>query len=404
MQDERKVLWLTAAVLTAALGLLFVLNLLRADWTFGSRIYRNLFTFLTTVFVIALVTGVFLRFARNMSYDLSLLSHLNESMARLNTSMNPDFRCGELLSILMDLYDGKEGVLLVTERTLRSFVTTDTFTNQKTMPKDAAQQRYRYQTFSPSTIPSEWEDRIKTIVNEARLWAYDSVVVIPVSDGGTTWAIAVIGTGPISSRQTDWLREMTGILVKHAVTFLQNAVLHEEVRIASITDPLTQLYNRRYFQARLSEQFALAKRQEFPISLMISDLDNFKHIVDTYGHPAGDAILARAAQVAKSALRETDIICRFGGDEFAYLLPFTSSSEALLVADRVRNAVAAHGYDNPDPAVPVTLTMSIGIAAFPEHGATEEDILRNADSALFSAKQQGRNIVTVYSNSGGVLC
>ena len=197
------------------------------------------------------------------------------------------------------------------------------------------------------------------------------------------------------------LRDVTGIFIRQAVAYFQNALLHEEVRVAAITDPLTQLYNRRHFQNRVTEEFARANRQGLPLTIMISDLDNFKNCVDTYGHPQGDILLARVARVARDSLRATDIICRFGGDEFAYLLPFTSSQEARNVADRLLQRVAAHPFEEVDPAAPVRLTMSIGFASFPEHGDSQEEILRNADAALFTAKGSGKNTAIPYARTGG---
>ncbi len=262
MEGERRVLWTMATILGGALLLLLVFHFIPNDsQTPGMRTSHNLAVLLVAISVFSLVLGILRHYFRQVSYDLALLRHLNESMARLNANLNPDFRCAELLSIFMDLYNGRSGVLLVTDRFLRAVVSSDTYTNQKRVREDAVggAQRYRYRTFSPTTIPADWEARMKELVAEHNLSRYESVVVVPVADETTTHAIVIIGAGPVGRSQTEWLREVTGILVKHAVAFLQNAILHEEARVASITDPLTQLYNRRHFQNRLAAQFAFVR-------------------------------------------------------------------------------------------------------------------------------------------------
>ena len=140
----------------------------------------------------------------------------------------------------------------------------------------------------------------------------------------------------------------------------------------------------------------IAKRKGAPLSVIISDLDDFKYYVDTYGHQNGDIILKEVAKVVKLSLRETDIVCRFGGDEFAYILPFTSNIEAKGVAERVKKNVSEFKFLENIAKEDIHITLSMGIATFPDQGENEKDILSKADNALFKAKNMGKNKVIIY--------
>ncbi len=199
------------------------------------------------------------------------------------------------------------------------------------------------------------------------------------------------------------MKNIMDIFLRELNIEIENSILHEEINKASITDPLTRLYNRRYFNKRVQEEFARARRMGFPVSIMISDLDNFKNYVDTYGHPKGDVILSEVASVVCGTMRETDIVCRFGGDEFAYLLPFASNVEAKALAERIKKNVSRKVFleNDEDVEKEVHITLSMGIASFPENGQKEEDILGKADHALFASKNSGKNRISVYEEKKG---
>jgi two-component system, cell cycle response regulator len=279
-------------------------------------------------------------------------------------------------------------------------VTNDVFSIVKgatTRPKHA---NYRYQTFSPGKVPAYFQAQIDTIIKEYNFYAFPSIVLVPFFNDESTVAIAIIGTTETDRRFFDGLKYVINIFIKQVVTSFENSLLHEEVNEASITDPLTKLFNRRYFHARTKEKFSEAKRMGYPVSLMISDLDSFKQYVDKYGHPKGDVILAEVSRLAAEAVRETDIVCRFGGDEFAYLLPFASSIEARTVAERLKKKVATHQFLQKEAKDAIHLTLSIGIASFPENGDTEEEVLRCADQALFYAKEHGKDKIHIFKQQG----
>jgi diguanylate cyclase (GGDEF)-like protein len=171
----------------------------------------------------------------------------------------------------------------------------------------------------------------------------------------------------------------------------------EELLALSRTDPLTGLYNRRYFEERLQEEFARARRYRAPLSLAMLDVDFFKRINDTYGHPFGDEVLRAVAQVTRARLREVDLLARYGGEELIALLPETSPADALRACERVREAIEALQleYSGPDGAKQVVrCTASLGLASLPSPSLqTPEDLLRAADECLYAAKGAGRNRV-----------
>ena len=162
----------------------------------------------------------------------------------------------------------------------------------------------------------------------------------------------------------------------------------------SVTDALTGLLNRRYLEKRLSEEILRSKRHRFPMSIMLLDVDNFKAYNDTFGHPAGDTALKIVANVLKDILRGADVAARYGGEEFAILLPQTTSTEAAVIAERLRQRIERTEFPKR------RVTISIGIAACSNEIETADDIIGAADHALYEAKNHGRNNVRIYDGFG----
>jgi two-component system cell cycle response regulator len=164
----------------------------------------------------------------------------------------------------------------------------------------------------------------------------------------------------------------------------------------SLTDALTGLRNRRFFDERLVEEFGRAQRYSNPVSLMMIDLDLFKEVNDRHGHQAGDVVLREAAALIRSSLRDPDICARYGGEEFAVILPMTHMSGAMTVAERVWRALGGKAYA-VSAAGPIHVTASIGVAFFPAKDVTTAELLvRYADEALYQAKRAGRNTICLY--------
>lgn len=171
---------------------------------------------------------------------------------------------------------------------------------------------------------------------------------------------------------------------------LKNARLYEQTQQQALTDGLTGLYTHRLFQEKLSEELEWASRHDQEVVLVMVDCDNFKTYNDTLGHPAGDALLKEVASLLKDKVRSTDIVCRYGGDEFALLLKQTRKEDAVRMCERIREAFQLRFGGNS-----VQVTSSIGIACFPTDARSKKDLAKAADDALYVAKRGGRNMVAV---------
>ncbi|MBI4494668.1 MAG: diguanylate cyclase [Chloroflexi bacterium] len=163
----------------------------------------------------------------------------------------------------------------------------------------------------------------------------------------------------------------------------------------AITDFLTGLYNHRYLQLRLQEELAQAARQHHPLSLLLLDIDHFKALNDACGHLVGDQVLAELASVIRASVRAMDIPCRYGGEEFAILLPGTGAQQALIVAERIRLSLASHSF-RLFAEEWSRVTVSIGVATAPEDAQERDALVKAADDALYYAKRMGRNQVWAY--------
>jgi len=168
------------------------------------------------------------------------------------------------------------------------------------------------------------------------------------------------------------------------------------LRELSITDSLTGLFNRRYFEDRFFEELQRSKRHNLSFSLAMIDIDDFKLFNDTEGHLAGDDVLKAVSNVAKECLRVIDVIARFGGEEFAVIMPQTSKEEAFLVAERIRTEVKERILRTWDAYPREHLTVSVGIATFPFDGEDRKELLRNADKALYRAKMEGKDKIVLW--------
>ncbi len=222
---------------------------------------------------------------------------------------------------------------------------------------------------------------------DSRLFSFESL--------STDLVLAMLGVATAAF----WLVNPWLILFAVAPLFLIHRsltvpMLQEEARV----DPKTGLFNARHFALALDEELTRAARFERPLSLVMADLDLLRDINNTYGHLAGDAVLQGIAEVFRSQLRQYDVPARFGGEEFAILLPETPPEQAAEIAERIRGAVSAKAFDVETSGEPIRATVSIGVAAFPRDGEDANELIHQADLAVYRAKLQGRNRVLAASS------
>ena len=179
---------------------------------------------------------------------------------------------------------------------------------------------------------------------------------------------------------------------------IRNAQHVEQLNNLAVRDGLTGIFNRRYFEHRILEEIERAGRYETALALVMIDIDGFKKLNDEFGHLLGDEVLRMLAVLLTQQLRKADVVCRYGGEEFAVLLPEITVENASSVADKLRRVVEAF----PFPGVPRPVTISCGVARFPDNGATRDELVKAADAALYNAKQSGRNRVSKAA-AGGVF-
>lgn len=226
------------------------------------------------------------------------------------------------------------------------------------------------------------------------LGSESSVVVAPLLGGEDSENSELLGVLYLGSDRENALNEEHRSLVEtvsyQTAMALKNARLYEQTQLLALTDGLTGLYTHRLFQEKLGEELEWARLHSENVVLVMVDADNFKTYNDTLGHPAGDALLIEIANLLRDKVRASDIVCRYGGDEFALLLRQTTKEEARKLCERVREAFLLRFGGHS-----VRVTSSIGLACFPVDAKTKSGLARAADDALYLAKRGGRNRVAV---------
>ena len=168
------------------------------------------------------------------------------------------------------------------------------------------------------------------------------------------------------------------------------------VRLAA-KDGLTGLYNHAYIKERLKQEIYRCQRYQHPLSLLMIDIDDFKSLNDNYGHVVGDRVLKALSMLLHELVRPSDIIGRYGGEEFLVILPQTNSENSLAVAERIRENIESNKFEvHPSKNKISKVTVSIGLCAYPDHGKTSEDLIAFADESLYAAKKEGKNRVTIF--------
>lgn len=224
-------------------------------------------------------------------------------------------------------------------------------------------------------------------------------LMLPLKSEGKE--VGVIAAKSTDEEITQKDREYLTQLASQIATTINRANVYAEILKHATLDALTGFYNRRQLEERIKQEVSNAKRQKAPLCGIMTDIDFFKGVNDTYGHAVGDLVLKTIAKIIRGQLREYDIAGRYGGEEFSILLPFTKIEEAQMVAERLRKTIENRAIDiskvNPDSEVKtLNITLSLGIYEMKEND-NDEDLLKKADKALYQAKNTGRNKVVIYN-------
>lgn len=220
-----------------------------------------------------------------------------------------------------------------------------------------------------------------------------SAMVVPLVSHGQINGVLIAESGELDYF-IDRDIQLLSIVARSAALALENAELHKRTEELTVIDALTDTFNYRYFVRKLQEEKRRATRYNLPLSLIMVDIDYFKKLNDTYGHEAGNLVLADMSAIIKTCIRDVDIFSRYGGEEFIVILPQTAQGEARLIAERIRSRVEQTKF-RIDKNTQLSSTVSVGVSSFPENGHSGEELVTITDQAMYKAKEDGRNLVRV---------
>ena len=210
----------------------------------------------------------------------------------------------------------------------------------------------------------------------------------PAADEASAGQLLDLATRALRSRRLAEVEELGAAMADAMSLALANIALRDRLRSQALRDPLTGLYNRRYMEDTLERVVRLAEREQQEVAVIMIDLDHFKRLNDQYGHAKGDTVLRDAAGAVTAQLRETDVACRYGGEELIVVMPNCGVDDALLKAERIRASIEALSE-----AGGARVSASLGVSVIPTTSGTIKDLLASSDAALYAAKEAGRNCV-----------
>jgi two-component system cell cycle response regulator len=231
-------------------------------------------------------------------------------------------------------------------------------------------------------------DRQIIFDDDTQIRGLQSLKIFPLVAGDRILGTLVTGSRKKAAFASDELRMLEVIAIQAAQAVLR-AQLFEAMEKMATTDGLTGLFNHRTFQGRFDEQLATARRYSRKLSFILTDIDHFKSVNDTYGHPMGDLVLKGVSKILKEEARDTDIVARYGGEEFAIIMPETDAKGAHIIAERIRERIMKEIFQTEQG--PLKVTLSLGIATFPDTSVEKHQLIDLADQCLYFAKRHGRN-------------
>ncbi|HTW32725.1 MAG TPA: sensor domain-containing diguanylate cyclase [Candidatus Sulfotelmatobacter sp.] len=231
------------------------------------------------------------------------------------------------------------------------------------------------------------EKDLNTAAEPIRLFKEcSSRLSIPLISFGQTLGVLALHSSQRNTFRPSELQSLESV-ADICASSIQNAHYVERVKQLAYLDGLTGIFNRRFFELRIMEEIERCRRHGTSLAVILADIDHFKRLNDEFGHLLGDEVLRQVSSQFHQLVRKSDVVCRYGGEEFSILLTQTNVQQAVIIAEKLRKQVETWQF----PGVPRTITISAGVAGFPGHGKTRDDVMRAADGALYAAKQGGRN-------------
>lgn len=322
----------------------------------------------------------------------------NEVVKLLMSTLNLKELLDRMLEIVIGVSESQMGIVYLYEEggeTLIPHVSHGTSSELKTLKKGegfpgrAALDNKTYILSPPQDeIKEEMEMGFAKIVPA-------QVAYIPLCYQDKVLGVLVLGSG---KKYTAEETQLFDFLANQISIALDNAIMHHKIQELSLTDTLTGLYNRRYLNMRLEEEWARSVRHNKPLSILLSDADNFKMVNDTYGHDKGDEVLKGIARIVKMNVRKEDLAARYGGEEFVIVLVDTKMEDAKKIAEKILDMTRANIF----PWMGRAVTLSIGVATYPDVKADSFDaLIQTADQAMYKAKVAGKNRVMISGESSG---
>lgn len=265
------------------------------------------------------------------------------------------------------------------------------------------QKNIKLKAVSPQSMEMAYrvarEGEAVRIVDLARRTDYEpllksarSAMMVPMITYGKTTGL-LLAESPRQGAFEDQDERFLSVLARSAAMAMENAILHRKTEELTIIDDLTGVFNYRYFSDRIKEEKKRAVRYEQPLSLIMVDIDSFKQVNDNYGHEIGNLVLVGLVTVIKRSIRDVDILCRYGGEEFIVILPNTLEREACKIAERIRSEVEGAQFGGGGSIPAMRVTVSVGVSSFPENGLGHEELINAVDQAMYRAKGSGKNAV-----------
>lgn len=334
-----------------------------------------------------------------LAVDLARVYKLEDASAEqtetLSSQLELDSLCREALSLLLRQTEAEAGCLLV--RLDGELVTPANFgLSDAGGLADSDRVQLALDTGRMQSVRVPQDIAVDGVVTDFRP---RQVLLLPIAYEDKALGVAVLAADTMFGRDSMWILDL---FAKGMGLALNNALTHDRMQKIASLDPLTGVYNRRLGMKRLREEYLRAERDGGELGVAMFDIDHFKDVNDTYGHLVGDKVLSAVAETAAGVLRESDVIIRYGGEEFLVVLPSAGIDAVGVVGERIRKAIEARMVKTG--AGPVRVTVSVGLTNYdPATHDIEEDLLKKADDALYAAKEGGRNRVVRLSEHDDVL-